>query len=118
MEIELYKRQVKENIVSALLDYLSEDEECEYTEKDVQKSESILVEYLDNLSRLEHTSDSAIMKQVKRVVTSLNKLNEKTDFSLIETDAREDIWKIIQNSAVECELSLETEDVTEEWREW
>ena len=58
------------------------------------------------------------MEQVKNLVLALNRLNEKTDYSLIETDARECIWEIIQSSAVECGLREASEDVTEEWREW
>jgi hypothetical protein len=55
---------------------------------------------------------------VKKVVLSLNRLNEKTEYSLIETDARESIWEIIQNSAVARGLKDVPDDVTEEWREW
>lgn len=58
------------------------------------------------------------MEHVKKVVLALNKLNDKTDCCLIETDAREEIWQIIQDSAVECGVSPTIEDVTEEWREW
>lgn len=118
MKIELYKKQIKENVVSAMLDYMSEDEYCDYSKKDVQKCESLLLDYIKELSGLENPTDESIMEQVKNVVVALNKLNEKTDYSLIETDAREEIWQIIQNSAIECGLSPDIEDVTEEWREW
>lgn len=118
MKTESYKMKVKENIVSAMLDYMTEDEYCGYIKKDVQKCEQLLLEYLDKLSRLKNPTDELIMKQVKNVVLALNKLNDKTDCSLIETDAREEIWQIIQDSAVDCGLSPVIEDVTEEWREW
>ena len=58
------------------------------------------------------------MKEVKEVVIALNKLNAKTDYSIIETMEREAIWEIIQTSAVECGLSNPSDDITEEWREW
>ncbi len=118
MKIELYKKQVKENAVSAMLDYLSEDEDCGYSKKDVEKCESLLLKYLDGLNSLKNPTDELVMEQVKNVVLALNILNNKTDYSLIETDAREDIWQIIQDSAVECGVSPAIEDVTEEWREW
>lgn len=118
MKIELHKKQVKENVVSAMLDYMSEDEYCGYSKKDVQKCERLLLEYLDKLSSLTNPTDELIMEQVKSVVLALNKLNDKTDCCLIETDAREEIWQIIQDSAIECGLSPAIEDVTEEWREW
>ena len=118
MKTELYKKQVKETVVSAMLDYMSEDEDCGYSKRDVKKCERILLKYLDKLSKLKTPTDEVIMEQVKRVVLDLNKLNDKTDYCLIETDARESIWQIIQDSAVECGLSPSVEDVTEEWREW
>lgn len=55
---------------------------------------------------------------MEKVVVSLNRLNKKTDYALIETDAREEIWSIIQDLAVESGLSETDGDVTEEWREW
>ncbi len=70
------------------------------------------------MSGLANPTDEAIMEQVKGVVLALNKLNEKTDCSLIETLEREGIWQIIQGSAVECGLSSPADDVTEAWREW
>lgn len=118
MKAELYKKKVKENIVSAMLDYMSEDDDCGYSKRDIKKCERLLLKYLEKLGSLSNPTDELIMEQVKKVVLALNKLNDKTDCSLIETDAREEIWQIIQDSAVECGLRLPTEDVTEEWREW
>ena len=118
METELYKKQVKENDVAAMLDYMSDDEDCGYSKRDVQECESILLKYLDNLNNIVNLTDETIMEQVKKVVIDLNKLNKKTDYCLIETDAREEIWQIIQDSAVERGLKSHSEDVTEEWREW
>lgn len=47
----------------------------------------------------------------------LNKLIEITNYSLIETEMCEEIWEIIQNSALDCGLKNTNEDITEEWRE-
>jgi len=118
MKTEEYKKQVEENVASAMLDYMSENKDCGYSKKDVRKCEILLVKYLDALSNLKNPTDETIMEQVKNVVIALNILNGKTDYGLIETDAREEIWQIIQDSAVECGLSSAIEDVTEEWREW
>ena len=117
MKTEFYKKQVKENVVTAMLDYMSEDEDWGYSKKDVQKCELLLLDYLDKLDSLTDPTEKLIMKHVKSVVLALNKLNYKTDCCLIETDAREQIWQIIQDSAVECGVSPTIEDVTEEWRE-
>ncbi|MBD5131254.1 MAG: hypothetical protein HDT28_01475 [Clostridiales bacterium] len=118
MNIELYKEKVKENVVAAMLDYMGEDEDCGYSKGDVKKCEGLLFDYLDELGKLVKPTDDKIMAQVKKIVLSLNRLNDKTDCCLIETDAREEIWQIIQDSAVECGLSTPADDVTEEWREW
>lgn len=118
MNTELYKKQVKENVVDAMLDYMVEDENCGYSKRDVQKCKHLLLEYIDKLNSLTLPTEELIMEQVKKIVLALNKLNAKTDYCLIETDAREVIWQIIQDSAVECGLPPTIEDVTEEWREW
>lgn len=74
--------------------------------------------YLEVLAAMTEPSDKAIMEQVKTLVLALNDLNEKTDYSLIETEAREAIWEVIQTSAVACGLKEYADDITEEWREW
>lgn len=117
MKTDIYEKRVKENVVAEMLSFMSEGD-CGYSKKDVAKCESLLLEYLCQLSKLENATDELIMAQVKKLVLALNKLNDKTDYCLIETDAREEICQIIQDSAVECGLSSPVEDVTEEWREW
>ncbi len=77
MKTELYKMQVKEKVVSAMLDYMSEDEDCGYSKKDVQKCECILLRYIVKLCSLTNPTEELIMKQVKDVVLALNKLNDK-----------------------------------------
>lgn len=118
MKIDLYKKAVKENVVAAMIDYLGEDEDCGYSKKDVKKCENLLFDYLDELGKLSNPTDELIMAQVKKIVLALNELNEETDYCLIETDAREEIWQVIQDSAVECGLTSPADDITEEWREW
>ena len=73
---------------------------------------------MKRLNRLKDKSDESILSEVKRVVLQLNSLNARTEYSLIETDARESIWQIIQDLAVESGFSEPDGDVTEEWREW
>lgn len=118
MNVDLYKNRVRGNVIAAMLDYMSEDEDCGYSKKDVQKCERLILDYLDELGKLSNPTDELIMARVKKLVLALNRLNEKTDYCLIETDAREEIWQIIQDSAVKCGLTDPSEDITEEWREW
>ncbi|MBQ7347233.1 MAG: hypothetical protein IJW55_04690 [Clostridia bacterium] len=118
MDIQKYKIMITETVVTPMLDFMDEEGDCEYTKKDVHKCEELLLQYLDLLGGITAPTDEEILKYVKKLVLALNKLNDKTEYSLIETDARESIWEIIQNSAIECGLQNASEDITEEWREW
>ena len=120
MNAEFYKEQVMENVIGPMLSYMEEwdEDECEYTEEEVEACKELICTYLDALNAMEEPADEDIMEQVKILVLALNELNEKTDYVLIETDAREAIWEIIQESAVACGLQEYGDDITEEWREW
>ena len=119
MDIVKFKTMLVDNVISPMIQFMEEwSDDCEFTKKDVQKCEKILTEYLDSLASLSAPSDKDIMKCVKKAVLALNKLNEKTDYALLETEERENIWELIQTSAVECGLQDPADDITEEWREW
>ena len=116
INFEAYKNQLQDTVVSPMTEFW--DEDCGFSKNDIEKCEALIINFLTALHDLKEPSDKEIMKQVKVLVLALNKLNEKTDYSLIETDEREAIWAIIQNSAVECGLADTADDITEEWREW
>ncbi|MBQ5782855.1 MAG: hypothetical protein IKV52_00400 [Oscillospiraceae bacterium] len=119
MNISEYKNEVVATITEPMISYMEEwPEDCSYTAQDVEKCKAILFEYLEALDAITEPDDEAIMEQVKNVVEALNTLNEETDYSLIETDAREDICEFINTTAAECGLEEFYDDVTEEWREW
>lgn len=118
MNIESFKKQVRETVTADLISYMQEDEDCGYRKRHVAACEKLLFRYLDKLGHLQTVTDKTVMQEVKNVVLALNRLNEKTDYALIETDARERIWEIIQSSAVACGLTDTSDDITEEWREW
>ena len=98
--------------------FMNDYEDCGFTQKDIAKCETLILEYLVALESIIEPTNKEIMKHVKKLVLALNKLNEKTDYCLLETEERESIWEIIQNSAVECGLTNPEDDITEEWREW
>ena len=118
MNLDKFKEMVDKNVVASMLDYMSEDEECGYTADEVEECKALLNNYLDALKIMNEPSDDEIMQQVKNVVLSLNELNETVDYALIETEQREEIWEIIQTSAIDCGLQEYDDDITEEWREW
>jgi hypothetical protein len=90
-----------------------------YTQKHVDQCSVILDEFLALLEKPPETQKNKyIMAVVKNTVLKLNKLNEKCDGGLIETDQREDICKLIISAAHQAGLESGNIDITEEWREW
>lgn len=90
-----------------------------YTEADIAQCDAVLTHYLDTVQSAPVKNDSVkIMVAVQTAVESLNDLNDRCGSSLIETDAREDICKLIQEAAERGGLSCDDMDITEEWREW
>lgn len=118
MDLELYREKTTELVVNPMIEFLEEYGGEGYSREDVAQCEALILQYLQALAQLDPPSDGEIMEQVKVLVLALNELNEQTDYSLIETDAREAIWEVIQTAAVDCGLQNVPDDVTEEWREW
>lgn len=118
MDIQIYKKQLQETVIFPMTDYINDCEDCGFTQKDIKKCEKLMLRYLFALEKMKKPTDEKIMKQVKALVLALNQLNEKTDYCLLETDERESICEIIQESAVACGLIDSSDDVTEDWREF
>ena len=118
MNLNEYKEKVVEIVIEPMISFMEDWDDCDYTTDDVEACKSLIYTYLEALAAMTEPSDEAIMEQVKTLVLALNDLNEKADYSLIETEAREAIWEVIQTSAVACGLKEYGDDITEEWREW
>jgi hypothetical protein len=119
MNTAKFKSMLAETVVAPMLAYLEEcGADCMFKKQDVQACERILLRYLDSLEKLSAPSDQAILACVEKAVLDLNKLNEKTDYALLETEERENICEWMQTAAVACGLSDDVDDVTGEWREW
>ena len=121
MEISKFKELLADKVIGGMISYMDffdENEECPFSKEDVAKCEKILSDYLESLAALSNPTNEEIMDYVQRAVLALNQLNEDTDYSMIETEERENIWELIQTSAEECGLQDPTDDITEEWREW
>lgn len=90
-----------------------------YTQKHVDRCSVIIDEFLASLEKTpEAQKNKYIMAAVKKTVLRLNKLNKGCDGSLIETDQREDLCKLIISAASHAGLGSSEDDITEEWREW
>ncbi len=118
MDIQAYKNQLRETIIVPMTEFMNDCEDCGFAKNDIEKCESLILKYLSALESITKPTNKEILEHVKTLVLALNKLNEKTDYCLLETEERESIWEIIQNSAVECGLTDPEDDITEEWREW
>ena len=118
MNMNQYKKQVDETVIESMISFMTEWDDCDYTMEDIESCKNILYTYLDHLAAMDNPTDDEIMKQVEITVLSLNDLNEKTDYALIETEEREAIWEVIQESAIARGLKEYEDDITEEWREW
>lgn len=124
MNLQSFKEKKFEDIISSMVDYMvvdedDEDFDCGYSQKDIDECSKILDDYIDELIALNGNSDfDKLMKCVEKVVKALNKLNEKTDYCLIETDQREFLCPFIKDAAIESGLPKTNDDITYEWREW
>lgn len=118
MDTSKYLAQTTETVVTPMLEMIAEFGAEDYSKRHVKKCERLIHSYLKKLGAMSKPTNDAIMKQVKKLVLALNKLNEATDYALIETGEREAIWEIIQHSAIECGLTDASDDITEEWRDW
>jgi hypothetical protein len=87
-----------------------------YTMDDINSCETILNQYLVDM--LTSKNKKAGMKIVKKTILTLNKLNSKTQETLIETGEREQIAEIIILASSRKGYNSVDEDITEEWREW
>ena len=96
-------------------DYMHENAPS-YTQDDVNECISLLSDYVVKV--LASDSRDKAMEIVKSTILKLNNLNEKCDYSLIETNEREQIAEIIILAGHEKGYNSIDEDITEEWREW
>jgi hypothetical protein len=122
-KLEKYKELKNDDILRSMIDYMNFDEgegefDCGYSQKDIDSCGNILDNYIDQLVRADK-SEKIILKSVKKVILELNRLNEKCNHMLIETDQREYLCPFIEDLAIIAGLSIQKgEDITLEWREW
>ena len=115
--LQAFKEKKNEDILWSMIDYMSFAKDCGYTQNDIDECAAILDNYIDELATCKQDK-ILIMECVKNVIVALNKLNEKCNYSIIETDQREYLCPFIEDAAVTAGLPQPQEDITEEWREW
>ncbi|WP_088090471.1 hypothetical protein [Bacillus sp. OV166] len=88
-----------------------------FTDENINATNEVLDSYINSLKVLrENPTEEEILECVKKVVISLNELNENYDY-FIETMEREELYEFITEAARIAGFESE-EDITEEWREW
>ena len=98
-----------------MFDFIEGEEDPLYSNSDIKTFGEILVTFNNSIQN--HVTIEKALLEVKRLVLGLNELNERCDFSLIETDQREDICQFIFDTLDENGVEFDG-DVTEEWRDW
>ena len=124
--MDLNKMKRNKCALESMNDYLLCEEDCDefdagYTQDDVEECGEILDDYIDSLIDLAGAADEdAILDCVRSVIVKLNRLNERCDYQIIETDQREELVPYIIQAAEQAGLSSDREDydITEQWREW
>ena len=124
--------ELKKNAIDGMVSYMksgeaeSEDDpdydpefDAGYTQEHVDQCSKIIDDLLAGLSILSGPQkEESILKLVQVAVVELNKINEKCDGSLIETEQREELCELIILAAKHAGLESGERDITEEWREW
>jgi hypothetical protein len=90
-----------------------------FTDERINSVENLIKDYLKTLVELTTKKKASnIYNSVKKVVSSLNKINSKNDY-FIETMEREELCEFINNAVRKTGIQIDQEiDLTEEWREW
>jgi hypothetical protein len=124
--------EVKRELIDDLVRYMKyggavdeNDPECDpefdagYTQEHVDRCSEIVDDFLASLEKApEAQKNKYIMVAVKKTILRLNELNEECGGSLIETDQREDLAKLINFAAKHAGLKSSADDITYKWREW
>ena len=107
--------ELQNRIIDGMMSFIEGDDDADYSPDDVKACGALLTSFASKVQSGISYDDA--MKQVEVLVLKLNELNENCEFSLIETDQREDICEFIFQALNAANVAFEG-DVTEEWREW
>lgn len=123
MDLIHYKDEKYDKILCSMEDYLeyiedNQDTNCfcpGYSHKDIKECGNILDNYIDNLIEANQNIDK-ILDYVEKVIINLNDLNEKSNYTIIESEQREYLCDFIQELAIKAGLPFTDKDITKEWR--
>ncbi|OJU08769.1 MAG: hypothetical protein BGN88_02860 [Clostridiales bacterium 43-6] len=105
-----------DRIIASIVDYQRLAKQLDKKIKKVIKQlTDELYAFDSNASKVK--SEAEYLNLVKDLVISINKINEKANYGLIETMEREDIYTYIESVSTRLGFSFDY-DITEEYREW
>ncbi len=87
-----------------------------YSERDIKACATLLERFVDELEDNEG-DEEAIKKAVKTLSLKLNKLNDRTEHTLIDSDQSDGICEFVLDAVNAAGLDID-EDLTEQWRSW
>jgi len=95
----------------------------QYTEENCKKAQTIFDTLISDLIDLgENAKEARKVEHFKTAVISLNKLNEATDWALIETGEREELFELFETIARVAGIDSSKygggEGIASEWRDW
>jgi len=114
----LFMKNVPEidRIIASIVDYQKlADQLDKKTKKVIKQLTDELYVFDSNASKIKSEAD--YLNLVKDLVISINKINEKANYGLIETMEREDIYAYIESVSTRLCFSFDY-DITEEYRAW
>ena len=105
-----------DRIIASIVDYQKLAKQLDKKTKNVIKQlTDELYAFDSNASKIKSEAD--YLNLVKDLVISINKINEKANYGLIETMEREDIYTYIESVSTRLGFSFDY-DITEAYREW
>ena len=111
--------ELKKELLEDMLDYIADDlDEEYYSKKDVKTCDKLIQKFIKDLEQLSSASMETVQPVVKDFVLSLNNLNDKCAYNLIETDQREMLCELVFLSVKDTIGDFGDIDLTEEWRDW
>lgn len=114
----LFMKNVPEidRIIASIVDYQRLAKQLDKKTKNVIKQlTDELYAFDSNASKIKSEAD--YLNLVKDLVISINEINEKANYGLIETMEREDIYTYIESVSTRLGFSFDY-DITEEYRAW
>lgn len=122
MELKQYKKRLDDEIIEPLIEKRNEDDDCGFNSRQVMMVRKLVIKYAKSLSKLKGKEEK-ILKQMKKLILELNKINRNSDYCMLEGSKDDDesisykLCYFIEDIAIDAGYPEITEDITDQWRE-